>query len=182
MRPINPTALALRLSIWAPRATSRGGFPLVALGLVVATAAVGLHASQSVRVVDSVVVSQAGDEAEHHFAGADTATDKSAGRPWRSATGWFGYSLRIYDDSPLTIVLVLADGDAAGEAFDVLVDGAKTARVTREAGKTKGATIEVKLALGDTKGKTSVVVKLAAVPGSKTGRLLEIRTMQEHLE
>ncbi len=154
----------------------------MALGLVVVTAAAGLHASQSVRVVDSVVVGQAGDETAHQLAGIDTTTGKAAGRTWRSATGWFGYSLRIYDDSPLTIVCVLADGDAAGEAFDVLVDGEKAARVTREAGKTKGATVEVRLALKDTEGKTSVVVKLAALPGSRTARLLELRTMQEHLE
>ena len=150
--------------------------------LALAAATIAAVASQSVRIVDSVVVGQAGDETAHQFAGIDTTTGQAAGRAWRSATGWFSYSLRIYDDSPLTIVCVLADGDAAGEAFDVLVDGEKAARVTREAGKTKGATVEVRLALEDTEGKTSVVVKLAALPGSRTARLLEIRTMQEHLE
>jgi uncharacterized protein len=173
---------ALRLSLRAPRATSRGGFRLVAFGLVVLTAAAGPRAFQSVRVVDSLVVGQAGDEAAHHLAAVDTATGQLAGRTWRSATGWFSYSLRIYDDSPLTIAFVLADGDAAGEAFDILVDGEKAARVTREAGKTESATVEVKLALEDTEGRTSVVVKLAALPGSRTARLLELRTIQEHLE
>jgi uncharacterized protein len=179
---MRPPVLALRLSLRAPRATSRGGLRPAAFGVVVFTAAACLHAAQGVRVVDSVSVGQDGDETAHHMAGVDTTTGESAGRTWRSATGWFSYSLRIYDDSPLTIVCVLADGGTAGEAFDVFVDGARTARVTREAGKTKGAAVEVKLALKDTEGKTSVVVKLAALPGSRTARLLELRTVQEHLE
>lgn len=157
-------------------------FRLVAFGLVAFTAAAALHASQSVRVVDSVVVGLAGDEAAHHFAGDQTVSGASAGKTWRSAAAWFSYTLKIYDDSPLTLVCVLADGDGSAEAFDVLVDGGKTARVTREAGKTRGATIELRLALKDTLGKTSVVVKLAALPQSRTARILEIRTVQEHLE
>jgi hypothetical protein len=150
--------------------------------LAVVVALSGGLPAQGIRVVDSVVVGQAGDEAAHHFAGAETTLGKSAGRPWRSATGWFSYSLRIYDDSPLTLVCLLADGEGAAESFDVLVDGEKTARVIREAGKTTAATIEFRLAFKDTRGKTSIVVKLAASAGSRTARVLEVRTVQEHLE
>jgi uncharacterized protein len=150
--------------------------------LAVVVGLAGVLRAQGVRVVDSVVVGQAADEAAHHFAGADTASGKSAGRTWRTATGWLSYSLRIYDDSPLTLVCVVADGDGAGESFDVLVDGEKIARVTREPGKAKADTIEFKPAFKDTRGKTSIVVKLAASPGSRTARVLEIRAVQEHLE
>ena len=153
--------------------------------LLLCLASVGLPsvaAPQGVRVVDSVTVAVAADEAAHRLSGERMTTGSIDGKTWRSAAGWFAYTLRIYDDSPLTIVCVLADGEAAGEAFDVLVDGERAARVTREPGRTKGATVEVTLALKITEGKTSVVVKLAALPGSRTARLLELRTVQEHLE
>jgi hypothetical protein len=157
------------------------GLRLSALGLALAVAVAAPRAAQGVRVVDSVAAGHPADEAAHHYAGADAVTGTAAGKTWRSATGWFSYSLRIYDDSPLTIVCVLADGDGAGEAFDILVEGAKMAVVTRPV-NAKAGSVEVALALGDTKGKTSVVVKLAAHAQSRTARVLEIKTVQEHLE
>jgi uncharacterized protein len=157
---------------------------LRALGPALAVVAVLVHllSAQGVRVVDSVAAGLAGDEAEHHLAGDGTAFGSSAGRTWRSATGWFSYSLRIYDDSPLTVVCLLADGDGAREAFDILVDGRKAATVAREPAQTKASEVRVRLRLGDTAGRTSVVVKIAAHPGARTARVLEVRTLQEHLE
>jgi hypothetical protein len=152
------------------------------LCLAILAGTTGLLARQSVRVVDSVVVGAAGDEASHRFSGSETNMGKSAGRTWRGATGWFSYSLRIYDDSPLTIVCVLADGEGAAESFDILVDDRKAATFTREPAQSKAAELRVNLRLQETEGKTSVVVKLAAHPGSSTARLLELRTLQEHLE
>jgi len=150
-------------------------------GAVVAATAC-LVAAQGVRVVDSVVVGQPADEAAHRFVGEATTTGTSAGRTWRSAAGWFSYSLRIYDDSPLTVVCRLAGGDGAGETFDILVDGRKVTTVRRSPGESKAAEVRVNLALGDTEGKTSVIVKVAAHAGLRTGRVEEIRTVQEHLE
>jgi hypothetical protein len=147
--------------------------------------AVGIAAgapAQGIRVVDSVVVAANGDEAVHQFAGTDTATGSAQGRTWRRASGWFSYTLRIYDDSPLTIVCVVADGDGGAEAFDVLVDGRRAASFTREGSQAKAAELKVRLNLRDTEGRTAVSVKLAAHPGANTARLLELRTVQEHLE
>lgn len=145
-------------------------------------ACASLSAGQSARVVDSVLAGHARDEAEHHFAGSGTTSGVSAGKTWRSATGWFSYSLTIYDDSPLTVVCVLADGDGSGDGFDLLLDGVKAGRVDRQPGMTKGGTVELRIPFKDTKGKTSVAVKILALPNSRTPRVLEIRTVQEHLE
>jgi hypothetical protein len=144
-------------------------------------AGVSLAAAQSVRDVDSLVVGRDGDEAAHHFTGTNAVTGTSGGRTWRSATGSFSYTLRIYDDSPLTIALVLADGDGV-EAFDLLLDGRQTARITRGPGRVPGAEVQVKVPFKETEGKTSVVVTLRAHAAAKTARLCEIRTVQEHLE
>jgi uncharacterized protein len=153
---------------------------LAAAGVCVPQAGLARH--QSVRVVDSVTVTIARDEASHSLAEEGTSLGETAGRKWRSATGWFSYSLHIYDDSPLTLVLVVADGAGARESFDILVDGRKTATCVREANESKAAEIRFILPLAETAGKTSVTVKLQARAGSSTARLLEVRSVQEHLE
>jgi hypothetical protein len=137
---------------------------------------------QGIRVVDSVDVSSARDEAAHAFAGEQTQIGESAGWKWRSATGWFSYSLRTYDDSPLTILFVIAAGPGDRETFDVLVDGTKIATVDREAGQQKPEEAKFDVPFPLTKGKVSVTVKIQAHEGSRTARVLEIRTVQEHLE
>ncbi len=142
----------------------------------------GAAARQGVRVVDSVDVTAAGDEARHAFAGEDTSLGEAAGRNWRSATGWFTYSLRIYDDSPLTLVFAFADSSGDRESFDILVDGTKVATVDHEAGRRKAEEWRFDVPFAQTKGKTSVTVRLRARAGARTSRVLEVCTVQEHLE
>jgi hypothetical protein len=156
---------------------------LLGLALVCVTGAGGAS-PQGVRVVDAVNVTVLRDETSHAMAGDDTTLGEAAGRKWRSATGWFSYSLHIYDDSPLTLVFAFADGDGNGgrESFDVLVDGRKVASYTREGHESRAAEVRVSLALAETAGKTAVVVKLQAHAGARTARLLEVRSVQEHLE
>jgi hypothetical protein len=155
---------------------------LAAAAAVLAQGPALLDAAQSVRVVDSVAPGSAGDEAAHHFAGAGTATGTSGGRLWRDAAGWFSYSLRIYDDSPLAVVFILAGTDAGREAFDVFVDGKKAAVVTRGPGHGDNGEVSVKVPFERTEGRTSVEVKLVAHEQARTSRVFEIRTVQEHLE
>lgn len=152
------------------------------LGVLVLAAAVAGAAPQSIRVVDSVDVSAARDEAAHAFAGERTQVGEAAGEKWRTATGWFSYSLRIYDDSPLTLVFVLAAGTGEREAFDVLVDGKRVATLDRPAGSQKPEEKKVDVPFAQTKGRLSVTVRLQAHAGSRTARVFEIRTLQEHLE
>jgi uncharacterized protein len=137
---------------------------------------------QSVRVVDSVAVSSARDEAAHALAGEQTQVGESAGSKWRAATGWFSYSLRIYDDSPLTLLFAIAAGTGDRETFDILVDGKKVATVDREANRQKPEESKFDVPFAWTTGKLSVTVRLEAHAGSHTARVLEIRTVQEHLE
>jgi hypothetical protein len=139
-------------------------------------------ARQGVRVVDSVDVSVARDEASHAFAGVATQIGEAAERKWRSATGWFSYSLRIYDDSPLTLVFLLSPGAGDRETFDVLLDGRKVATVDRGVDRQTAEEVKFDVPFAETKGNTTLTVKLQAHRGSRTARVLEIRTLQEHLE
>lgn len=133
-------------------------------------------------MVDAVNVTVARDETIHAMAGEDMTLGEAAGRRWRSATGWFSYSLHIYDDSPLTLVFACADGGGARESFDVLVDGRKAASYTREPHESRAAEIRISLPLAETAGKSAVVVTFQAHAGSRTARLLDVRSVQEHLE
>jgi hypothetical protein len=146
-----------------------------ALGAARATA-------QGVRVVDVVNVSAAGEEAAHGLHGEETTVGETAGRKWRSAAGWFSYTLRTYEDTPLTVVCVFAAAVDLGEAFDILVDDRKVATRVREAGAATNREFKITLPLAETAGKSQVTVTLRAHPGARTARLLELRTVQEHLE
>jgi hypothetical protein len=155
---------------------------LPVLSALILLAAVGSAARQGIRVVDSVDLSVARDEAAHAFAGAEMQVGEAAGRTWRSASGWFSYSLRIYDDSPLTLVFLFSAGTGAREAFDILVDGKKVATVDRDASRQKTEEARFDVPFAQTKGKFSVTVKVQTHAGSRTARVLEIWTVQEHLE
>ncbi len=146
------------------------------------SAAVGLAARQGPRIVDSVDLSVARDEAAHACAGERTDTGRAAGRTWRSAAGWFACTLRTYDDSPLTLVFVLAAGSGERDTFDILVDGTRAATIDRAADRQEPGEIRVDVPFDRTKGKLSVTVKIQARDGARTARVLEIRTVQEHLE
>ena len=64
----------------------------------------------------------------------------------------------------------------------MLVDGKKVATIDREADQQKPEETKFDVPFAQTKGKLSVTVRLQAQQGSRTARVLEIRTLQEHLE
>jgi hypothetical protein len=142
----------------------------------------GPASTQGVRVVDGVNVTAAREEAAHALHGEEMTVGETAGRKWRSATGWFGYSLRIYEDTPLTIVCAFVAAGEIREAFDILVDGRKAATHIREPGGSNPRELRISLPLAETAGKTEVTVTFRAYAGSRTARLLEVSTVQEHLE
>jgi hypothetical protein len=159
----------------------------VLLAAVVLCAAIGTSgalgaAAQGVRVVDVVNVGAAGEEAAHGLYGEEMTVGETDGRRWRSAAGWFGYALRIYDDTPLTVVCLFTAAADLGEAFDILVDDRKVATRVREAAAGTNREFKVTLPLAETAGKSQVTIAFRAHPGARTARLFEVRTVQEHLE
>jgi hypothetical protein len=152
------------------------------LRAMVATLGAGLAAAQGVRVVDAVNVSAAGEETAHGLHGEDMTVGETAGRRWRSAAGWFSYTLRIYEDTPLSVVCAFADATDLREAFDILVDDRKVATRVREPGAATTREFRITLALAETAGKSQVTITFRARPGFRTARLLEVKSVQEHLE
>jgi uncharacterized protein len=157
----------------------------LALSVLCATTGIGGAGSergQGIRVVDAVNVTAAREEAAHGLSGEEMTVGEAAGRKWRSATGWFSYTLRIYEDTPLTVVCAFADAADLREAMDILVDDKKVATRVREPGPPNGREFKTALPLADTAGKSKVTITFRAHPGARTARLLEVRTVQEHLE
>jgi hypothetical protein len=146
---------------------------MMLLCALTAIAAFEAVSAQGIRIVDAVNVTVAREEAAHALHGEEMTVGETAGRKWRSAAGWFSYTLRIYEDTPLTVVCVFAAAADVGEAFDTLVDDRKVA-TNRE--------FKITLPLAETAGKSQVTITFRAHPGGRTGRLLELRTVQEHLE
>jgi hypothetical protein len=142
----------------------------------------GHPARQGVRVVDAVNVTMAREEFAHALDGEEMTVGETGGRRWRSATGWFSYTLRIYEDTALTIVCAFGDTGGTPEAFDILVDGRKAATQVGEQRGSQPRQFKLNLPLAETAGKTEVTVTFRAHAGSCTARLLELRTVQEHLE
>jgi hypothetical protein len=139
-------------------------------------------AAQGRRVVDLVNVSDPTSERTHGLLGEATTVTDVAGRLGRQATGWFSYDLKIYDDSALSLTCVVRGGSGTRQAFDILVDGRKVA--TRVVEPSAGGPIEMTVAVPEalSLGKISVTVRFQAQRGSVTPALLELRTVQEHLE
>lgn len=152
------------------------------LPLIVGILGAERAAAQGVRVVDAVNVTVAREETAHGLRGEEMTVGETAGRKWRSATEWFSYTLRIYEDTPLTVVCMFAATSGVPEAFDLLVDDRKVATRVREPGAATNREFKVTLPLTETAGKSQVTVTLRAHPGARTARLFELRTVQEHLE
>ncbi len=138
--------------------------------------------AQGVRVVDAVNLTAAREETAHGLNGEETAVGEAEGRTWRSAAGWFSYTLRIYEDTPLTIACAFTEAATLREAFDILVDDRKVATLIREPGASADTDYRITLPFAETAGKSQVTVTFRAHFGARTARLLEVRTLQEHLE
>jgi hypothetical protein len=164
-------------------AVGRGRWVAAAvLCTVIGTSIAWGASAQGVRVVDAVNVTVAREEIAHGLHGEEMTVGETAGRKWRSAAGWFSYTLRIYEDTPLTVVCLFAAAADPGEAFDLFVDDRKVATRVREGGAAAGREYKVTLPLAETAGKSLVTVAFRGHDGSRTARLLEVRSVQEHLE
>ena len=139
-------------------------------------------AGQGIRIVDAVNVTVAREEIAHGLLGEAMTVGETDGRMWRSASGWFSYTLRIYEDTPLTVACVFAAAADTSEAFDILVDDRKVATRVREPAAATVREFKVTLPLAETAGKSQVTITFRAHPGTRTARLFEVRTVQEHLE
>ena len=130
------------------------------------------------RVVDRITIGDVRSEEDHAYAGADVTSGVSGGRVFREARGWIRYALTVFDDTEVTVAFTFLGADAP-RTFDLIVDNHHVASHTvRSDGP---ATVELRVPLELTKGKTNILVTLRATNGP-TPALLELRSVQDHNE
>jgi hypothetical protein len=152
------------------------------LTILVVCCTAGVAGGQGRRVVDVVKVGDSIAEASHGYAGESVSEGLiDDGRRFRQALGWQRYTLAVYDDSEVALSLTFRGSEGRQAAFDLVVEGRQVATHTFTSPSAVPATVEIRLPVGVTSGKTSLMVMLRAVDGPTPG-LIELRAVQEHLE
>jgi hypothetical protein len=153
---------------------------VAAVGVLVVLLASSVPA-QGRRVVDVVTVGDAASEREHEYAAQEVVEGRVEGRTFRQARGWMRYSLAIYEDTEVTLACTFRGSEGRPLTFDLVVEGRKITPTAFASPGAAPATAAYTIPFAITKGKTVISVTLAARGGPTPG-LIELRTVQEHLE
>jgi len=151
---------------------------LVAL-LVVSLLPAG--AAQGRRVVDVVTAGDSASERAHDFAGDCVTGGTIDGRPYWQTRGWLSYALAVYEDTEVTLACTFRGSEGRTLPFDLLVEGRKIATHRFASPSSAPVSVEIRVPFSLTRGLTSIFIMLRAVDGPTPG-LLDLRTVQEHLE
>lgn len=178
---------------WCSRArTDRRALPtdravrrlLIALAGVLASASIDGramdHRRVDRRVVDVVLAGDETSESAHGYAGYLARAGSRDGAPYRTTAGWMRYALHTFDDTPVTVVLVLAR-DSVSRQYDVVVEDSLVATRTLDPDGAPVAIVEVDVPFAVTRGRAEVSVVVRA-RGGPTPALRELRTLQDHNE
>jgi hypothetical protein len=138
-------------------------------------------AGQSRRVVDVVESGDPKSGRDHEAAGEGITEGTAAGRAFRQATGWLRYTLRTFDDTEVTVACLCRGTEGRRLTFELLVDGQAAGTQTLESPSADPVLKEWRLPERLTSGRTMVSVTLRGVGGPTPG-VIELRTVQEHLE
>ena len=152
---------------------------LCAAGVAAAPAAAPV--GQGRRVVDLVEPGDARSARDHEAAGEGITEGTAAGRAFRQATGWLRYTLRTYDDTEVTVACLCRGTEGRRVTFELLVDGQAAGTHVLESPSAQPVLKEWRLPEPLTQGKTKIAVTLRGVGGPTPG-VIELRTVQEHLE
>jgi hypothetical protein len=146
--------------------------------LLVACLSTTVAARPDRRVVDRITVGDVRVEHEHAYAGAEVLSGVAAGRAFREARGWLRYALTVFDDTEVTVACTFLGTDTP-RTFELLVEDRVVSSHTFRSAET--ATVEFRVPLELTKGRTNILVMLRATNGP-TPALVELRTVQDHNE
>jgi hypothetical protein len=130
------------------------------------------------RIVDRVMIGDVRSEQEHAYAGNEVSTGVARGHSFRQARGWMRYALTVFDDTEVTVACTFLGSDAP-QTFDLIVENQVVASHTFRS--REQATVEFRVPVELTKGRTNLIVMLRATNGL-TPALVELRTIQDHNE
>ena len=139
------------------------------------------EAGQSRRVVDIVQAGHATSERDHDYEGDGATSGVAGGRTFRQASGWLRYAMRVYDDADVTVACTFRGTSGRKARFELVVEERAIATHTLASPADDPVTKEFRVPAALTLGKTMITVLVRAVDGP-TPALVELRTIQEHLE
>lgn len=133
------------------------------------------------RIVDTAEAGNPTSEAIHGYAGDDASVGTSGGKSYRQARGWMYYTLKTFEDTPVTVACTFVSTDNASRNYDVVVEDSVIASRTFTPQSNTAAVVEIAVPFSLTKGKANVAIVIRA-RGGPTPALQVIRTIQDHYE
>jgi hypothetical protein len=132
------------------------------------------------RIVDVVEAGNPDNELRHGFAADSTVAGSTGGKAWRRTFGWMHYTLKTFEDTPVTLSLTFIADANPSSSYDVVVEDSVVASRTH-AGRDSVAVVDIAVPFGVTKGKAHIAVIVRARNGA-TPAVHTIRTIQDHFE
>jgi hypothetical protein len=120
-------------------------------------------------------------ERDHNVMGEQTGTGEANDRTYRDADerGWFSFQMKVVPDANNTLMLTYWGSERGRKMFDIFVEDVKIG--TQELNSNdpgKYFTMEYPLTPELIRNKTSIIVKLVALPGKRVGALYGARTVR----
>ena len=133
------------------------------------------------RVVDIAAAGNAHSEADHGYAGEGASVGAANGKTFRQTRGWMRYSLAVFGDTEVTVACTFLGSAGVPLTYDILIEDRLVATRTFTTPSSTPVVVDFTVPFGITRGMTNVVVTIRA-RGGVTPALLELRTVQDHLE
>ncbi|HPW63484.1 MAG TPA: glycoside hydrolase family 127 protein [Cyclobacteriaceae bacterium] len=137
------------------------------------------------RTVDVLRLGEMQPERDHNVTGERTTKGEDNDRTYRDADerGWFSFQMKVSPDTENTLMLTYWGSERGRKMFDIFVDDVKIG--TQELNSNDpGKFFDVNYALSPelVKNKSSVTVKLVALPGKRVGALYGARVVRGDVE
>jgi len=133
------------------------------------------------RTVDVLRLGEMQPERDHSVTGEQTSKGEANDRTYRDADerGWFSFQMQVLPDIKNTLMLTYWGSERGRKMFDIFVEDEKIG--TQELNSNdpgKFFTVEYPLTPALIRNKTSITVKLVALPGKRVGALYGARTVR----
>lgn len=133
------------------------------------------------RTVDVLRLGEMQPERDHSVTGEQTSKGEANDRTYRDADerGWFSFQMQVLPDTKNTLMLTYWGSERGRKMFDIFVEDVKIG--TQELNSNdpgKFFTVEYPLTPELIRNKTSITVKLVALPGKRVGALYGARTVR----
>ena len=133
------------------------------------------------RTVDFARIGEMQPERDHHLRSEYCDVRGANGRGFRTPLegGWFELTLKVHPAAPMDLVMTYWGNERVKPEFDLLVDGEHLATETAPHDRPNEFFDEVHSLPEDvTKGKLSITLRVAAIPGKRAGSVSGARTVR----